>query len=68
MTNNELALVAILGTSTLIFLTLLYYFYVVKPVKNEQKSESKEGAGCNDFSTSASNFMPIEKKQLKQIP
>ena len=64
MTNNELALCAILGAATIIFLGLLYYFYVVKPVKNEQKSESKEGKSSDDFSTSASNFMQIEKKQL----
>jgi len=42
MTNNELALVSILGADTVIYLTLLYFFYVVKPVNDEQKEASKE--------------------------
>jgi hypothetical protein len=41
MTNNELAVVAILGAATLIFLALLYYFYVIIPIRNEQKEPSK---------------------------
>ena len=49
MTNNELALVAILGAATLIFLALLYYFYVIIPIRNEQKAASKETTGPIDY-------------------
>lgn len=64
MTNNELALVAILGAATLIFLALLYYFYVIIPIRNEQKQTSKETESPIDFNEADEYFMPVEKKQL----
>lgn len=64
MTNNELALVAILGAATLIFLGLLYYFYVIIPIRNEQKAASKEDSGAINTDAPGEHFMPIEKEQL----
>jgi len=49
MTNNEMALVAILCAATLIFLALLYYFYVIIPIRNEQKAASKETESPIDY-------------------
>lgn len=64
MTNNELALVAILGAATIIFLGLLYYFYVIIPIRNEQKEASKEDQGAINTDALDEHFMPIEKEQL----
>ena len=64
MTNNELALVAILGAATLIFLALLYYFYVIIPIRNEQKAASKETESPIDFNEADKYFIPVEKNQL----
>ena len=64
MTNNELALVAILGAATLIFLALLYYFYVIIPIRNEQKAASKETQSPIDISEPSDGFIPIQKNQL----
>jgi len=64
MTNNELALVAILGAATLIFLALLYYFYVIIPIRNEQKAASKETESPIDFNEASDDFIPIQKNQL----
>ena len=64
MTNNELALVAILGAATIIFLGLLYYFYVIIPIRNEQKAASKETESPIDFNKADEYFIPVEKKQL----
>ena len=64
MTNNELALVAILGAATLIFLALLYYFYVIIPIRNEQKEPGKETESPIDFNEADEYFIPVEKEQL----
>jgi len=64
MTNNELAVVAILGAATLIFLALLYYFYVIIPIRNEQKEPSKETESPIDFNEADEYFIPVEKEQL----
>lgn len=64
MTNNELALVAILGAATLIFLALLYYFYVIIPIRNEQKAASKEDSGAINTDALDEYFIPVEKEQL----
>lgn len=64
MTNNELALCAILGAATIIFLGLLYYFYVVKPVSDEQKEASKKGTRPIDFDAPDGDFVETARRQM----
>ena len=43
---------------------LYYYFDIIKPVSNEQKSASKETESPIDFNEADEHFIPVEKEQL----
>jgi len=64
MTNTELTVVSILGTATLIYLTLLYYFYVIKPVNDEQKEGIEETKGTKHIGKTGSDTLEVKEEQL----
>lgn len=64
MTNNELALVAILGAATIIYLGLLYYFYDLKQKWNEQKEASEKDSRPIDIDAFESNYDEDARQQM----
>ena len=64
MTNNELALVAILGAALIIFLGLLCYFYEVKPVSDEQKEASEKDSRPIDTDAFGGDYVEAARRQM----